>query len=61
MMEKTGDISSATPQPGKKTEKQAAADQLVKANPTSKQQANKLEDGPMTRVADAAADAAKKK
>jgi hypothetical protein len=60
-MEKRGDISSATPQPGKKTEKQAAADQLVKASPTNKRQADKMEDGPMARVSDAAADAAKKK
>ena len=60
-MEKRGDISSATPQPGKKTEKQAAADSLVKASPTSNRQADKMEDSPMTRASNAAANAAKKK
>lgn len=60
-MEKRADISSATPQPGKKTEKQAAADQIVKSSPTSNKQADKMEDSPMTRVSNAVSDAAKKK
>ncbi len=59
-MEKTGDISSDTPQPKKPGEKRGA-DQLVKASPLNKRQADKMEDGPMTRVSDAAADASKQK
>lgn len=58
-MEKTGDISSQTPQPRKKGEKQGA-DPLVKSSPTDKQQADRMEDGPMTRVSDAVANATKK-
>ena len=59
-MEKTGDISSATPQPGEKTEKRATAAPTVKENPTSKQQADKIESNPMTRASDAVSNAAKK-
>jgi len=58
-MEKTGDISSQTPHPDDPGEKQGD-DRSAKAGPTSQQEADKMEDGPMARVSDAAADATKK-
>ena len=48
--EKTGDISSETPNPGQ-DEKQAGD----KANPSNEEQADLMEDSPMTRTSNAAA------
>lgn len=54
-MEKHGDISSSTPQPDCQDEKQGSD---KKASPNNKKQADLLEDSPVTRVSDAAAEAA---
>jgi hypothetical protein len=58
MMEKTGDISSQTPHLDEDGEKRGD-DMGEKHTPTTDQEADKMEDGPMSRVSAAAADASK--
>ena len=58
-MEKTGDISSETPHPEDSDEKTGSDSQFVKASPTSEREADKMEDGPMARAADAVTEASK--
>jgi len=58
MIEKTGDISSQTPHPEEPGEKQGQ-DAAAKQAPSTPVEADKMEDGAMTRVSDAAAKASK--
>jgi hypothetical protein len=58
-MEKTGDISSETPQP-ENADSKAAADSGPKEAPRTEAEADQLQDGPMSRASDAVSDASKK-
>jgi hypothetical protein len=51
-VEKNGDISSQTPKPKRDDEKQGV-DKTAKVAPRTKEEADRMEDGPMSRVSKA--------